>query len=49
MNRTVRVTIVLALPVTILLFFVLFTIIQSRVHSTDLCHTWMGSVLPFCT
>ena len=49
MNRTVRFFIALALPVAIALVFVLFPIIQSRVHRTDPCHTWMGSVLPYCT
>jgi len=49
MTRTVRVIIALALPVTILLLFVMFTIILSWKHGANVCATWMASVLPYCT
>jgi hypothetical protein len=49
MNRTVRVILALALPVTILLLFVMFTIIVSWGRGTNVCATWMASILPFCT
>ena len=42
MNRTVRVILVLALPVTILMLFVMFTIIVSWGHGTNVCATWDG-------
>jgi len=48
MSRTVRVVLALALPVTILLLFMMFTIIVSWGHGTNVCATWMASVLPFC-
>ena len=49
MNRTVRVIVALALPVTILVLFLMLTIILSWGHGNDACATWMASVLPYCT
>jgi hypothetical protein len=48
MNRAVRVILALSLPVTILLMFLLFTIIVSWGHGKNLCDTWMAWVLPYC-
>ena len=46
--RTAQVILALSLPVTILLLVVMFTIIVSWGHGTNVCATWMASVLPFC-
>jgi hypothetical protein len=43
-----RVVIWLSLPVLILCFAVLVTIISTWSHGGSFCGTWMHAALPFC-
>ena len=47
-KRTNRVVLLLALPVTVFMFFLMVTLLVSWVLGTGLCDTWVASVLRYC-